>query len=199
MLATVFCKISNNPNHLDLGQILSKWECPERICKGIQSCQFHESSHDSTWETATVTEFSIFYQLMWLCMKVTWTGVHQEALPYTSNVPAFKTVMMIVSKNMQMPCKIFHQALSLWPWAKATQTDMVLIKAFPQSTCVSSFMTTVFIAAEKMAMFEVFKIFYQPPCPWPWVKVTDTGMVWKALPQWTINPSLKTVVIIVSE
>ena len=67
------------------------------------------------------------------------------------------------------------------------------------ATFVPSFMTAVVIMAEKMSTFEFFKILQQPRWPWPWVKVTQTGMVWRALVQITLVPGFITVVVILSE
>ena len=72
-------------------------------------------------------------------------------------------------------------------------------KAKPQSTFLSSFMNVMVMASEKMSIFELFKIFHQPLWPWPWVKVTQTGMVWKASPQITILAISMAVNVILSE
>ena len=108
------------------------------------------------------------------------------------------TVVMIVSEKIPTYFQDFPSPFWPWPWVKVTQTDMDW-KALLLSTFVPSFMTVLFIVSEKMSMFEFFKIFHQPLWPWPWVKVTQSGMFWRVLPQSTIVPSFKTVLFIVSE
>ena len=99
----------------------------------------------------------------------------------------FMTAVMIIHKKWQCDRRSKTFCQLLWPWMKVTST-----KGFSTEQHRASFHNICYHTVRENANVWSFKIFQQPLFPWPWMKVKETGMVWKASQQSTFVPRFMT-------